>query len=87
MWVIFDRSGQFCLPVDVRFAPKADLKLGAAGRKARSDQSCLHPEPDVPTGNLLLEFLHYFSPSRFRTIQALPKDLPVPSAAPWGAVS
>ena len=26
-WVIFDRSGQSCLPVHVRFGLKADLRL------------------------------------------------------------
>ena len=30
---IFNRSGQSCPPVDVRFAPKADLKRGATGRR------------------------------------------------------
>jgi len=30
VWVIFDRSGQFCLPVDVRFAPKADKVAGTS---------------------------------------------------------
>ena len=33
--VIFDRPGQSCLPVDVRLAPKADLRLGRDERKAR----------------------------------------------------
>ena len=28
-WVIFDRSGRFCLPVHVRFAPKSDVRPGA----------------------------------------------------------
>src|SRR5262245_45879622 len=32
-WVIFDRSGQSCLPVHVRLAPKADLRLGATDRR------------------------------------------------------
>jgi len=31
--VILDRSGQRCLPVHVRFAPKADLRLGATGTR------------------------------------------------------
>ena len=30
--VIFDRSGQSCLPVHVCFAPKADLRLATTGR-------------------------------------------------------
>src|SRR5215472_6196217 len=33
LWVIFDRSGQSCLPVHVRLAPKADLRLGATDRR------------------------------------------------------
>ena len=37
-WVIFDRSGQSCLPVHVRFGLKADLRLV---RQATSEQQKL----------------------------------------------
>jgi hypothetical protein len=33
--VILDRSSRFCLPVDVRFAPKATLDVNGDGLKVR----------------------------------------------------
>jgi hypothetical protein len=33
IWVIFDQSGHFCLLVGVRFAPKADVRLGVTERE------------------------------------------------------
>jgi hypothetical protein len=40
--VIFDRSGQSCLPVHVRIAPKADLRLGATGTRRDEVGADLH---------------------------------------------
>jgi len=32
LWVIFDRSSPFCLPVDFRLAPKADNRFWRLGQ-------------------------------------------------------
>jgi len=36
VWVIFDRPSRFCLPVDVRLAPKATLDVYVTSRSAFS---------------------------------------------------
>ena len=43
-WVIFDRSSRFCLPVDVRSAPKATLNVNGDRLKRieTASQSVIH---------------------------------------------